>query len=113
MAVPPRPVAGATLGTDWGQAVHDTIVSYDLQAGLVNMSIGAAFSQVAVVFPRQFAAPPIVVVALASAPGSTNKLVARSTSQSPTGVTVMIYTADGSTLSASVLVHWMAYGPRV
>jgi hypothetical protein len=110
--VPARPVSGGTVGTDWGQAVHDTIVTQDLQSGLVNVAINGATASAVVSFPRPFAGAPIVVVALASAPGGSAKLVPRTTSQGPTGCTVYVYTADGAAANVTVLVHWIAVGPR-
>ena len=110
--VPARPVSGGTVGTDWGQAVHDTIVQNDMQAGIVNVAINGANASAAVSFPRPFAGAPYVVVALASAPGGSNKLVPRTTSQGPAGCTVYVYTADGTAANATVAVHWIAVGPR-
>jgi hypothetical protein len=110
--VPARPVSGGTVGTDWGQTVHDTIVSWDLQAGRVNVTIAGANASAAVTFARPFSGAPFVVAAISSAPGGSNRLIARTTSQGPTGCTVLIYTADGAAANVTVSVDWIAYGPR-
>jgi hypothetical protein len=113
MTVPARPIAGATIGTDWGQTVHDTIVAVDLQSGLVNVTLSnAANASVPVAFPHAFAGAPIVVCSLGSAPGGSNKLIPRSTSQGPSGCTIFVYTGDGTPATATVAVHWVAVGAR-
>jgi hypothetical protein len=112
MTVPARPLSGATIGTDWGQTVHDTIVSQDMQSGRTTLSIAGATASVAVNFARPFAGAPNVVVSLASAPGGSNKLIPRTTSQGPTGFTLLLYSADGSAVTATVDVSWIAVGAR-
>lgn len=112
MTVPARPLSGATIGTDWGQTVHDVIVAQDMQSGRVTLAISGPTASVAVAFPHPFAGAPNVVVSLASAPGGSAKLVPRTTSQGPSGFTLYLYTADGTSASATVDVSWVAVGAR-
>ena len=111
MAVPNRPTSGAPIETAWGDVAHDTIVAQDLQAGTaVTPATGSGVdnSSIAVVFPRPFAAPPIVV-----ATSQSNGFVVGASAITTTGFTLnnANKSAGGGSLGARTN-SWMAYGPR-
>lgn len=74
-----------------------------------NMIYGAK----AISFPAgRFRVPPIVTIALSSAPGGSNSLVPRTINNSPNGVSIYLYTADekpaSTTANVTVEVQWTA-----
>lgn len=111
MAVPARPTSGAPVGTDWGQVAHDTAVAQDIQAGQTTTthSGNATSNAVTVVFPRPFASPPRVTF------GCSNFNYAAAANGSPptaSQVVVQTYRISGVAATGSVVVDWVAVGPR-
>jgi hypothetical protein len=111
MAVPTRPVAGAPIESAWGDVAHDTAVAQDLQVGSVVMAFAASSLSgvVAVVFPRPFSSPPIVVVTGAGGPHYTACITGAITT---TGFSIQGRRGDGTNQTLNVTVEWLAYGPR-
>jgi hypothetical protein len=110
MAVPNRPNAGGVVESGWGQVVHDEVVAQDIQAGSVTVAAASTpTGAAAVVFPRPFAAPPIVVVTQA---GGASGWYSYASGVTATGFNALIAIRTGAAGSTSVPVHWIAYGPR-
>jgi hypothetical protein len=113
LAVPARPAPGVPIASDWGAVVHDSIVAQDVQAGTVSVVVTAsATGNLPVTFPRPFASAPTVVVGIANAPGGSFRLIARANAVTASGFTAYLYTGDNTTASVTLLVSWIAYGPR-
>ena len=113
MAVPARPVSGASTATDWGQVAHDTAVAQDIQTGVVGLPFSAANTSaiVNVTFPRPFAAPPVVTCnALNDNNGPNVSLGTRTVTATVAGFQARSTT--GGNLSVTVNVGWIAIGPR-
>ena len=111
MAVPARPVSGQPIETTWGDIAHDTAVAIDYQTGTATLpAAGAATSQVAVVFPRAFAAPPVVFLTGrdANACAQPESVVAVSATQF---TAQQRHRSDSNVLAAGF--SWVAIGPRV
>jgi hypothetical protein len=110
MAVPAKPAAGAAIESAWGDIVHDEVVAQDIQAGVVTVAAASTpTGSAAVVFPRPFAAAPVVVVTQA---GGASGWYSYSTGVTATGFTAVIAIRTGAAGTTSVPVHWIAYGPR-
>jgi hypothetical protein len=110
MAVPARPVSGNVVDSAWGQVAHDTAVAQDVQAGTLSAVFSAASSViVALVFPRPFASPPVVVAA-----GAANNatIIATVGGVTATGCNVIASNRDAASTTGTFAVAWMAYGPR-
>ena len=111
MAVPARPISGNPIDSAWGQVAHDMAVAQDVQSGSFTLTHTAAnlSNQLAVVFPRPFAAPPMVVMAsvnfnyIATEAGN---------AATATGFTAQSKRVDGSAPTGTVVVQWIAIGPR-
>lgn len=101
-----RPSSGQPIATAWGDEVHDALEG--IQAGsavLTNANANAA--SLAIVFPRPYATPPIVVASVAA---NTTFNYALAHTATTTGVTLMTVRRDGVATSASITVHWIAIG---
>jgi hypothetical protein len=116
MAVPTPPTAGEPIAEAWGDVVHDAVVAMDIQAGKQQITIpSGAEVGVAVVFPRPFAAPPVVVIGTESAGGVNGRIViARKSAITATGFTCWLQSSSGAAVAGSVTqtTDWIAYGPR-
>lgn len=113
MAVPTRPVGGASIESAWGGVVHDAAVAQDIQTGVATVpTTVAARNELVVVFPRPFAAPPAVFVTAlgfqTTVAGLTN---AAATTATQTTLAVFP-NAGGSNAVGSIQVNWLAIGPR-
>jgi hypothetical protein len=110
MAVPARPVSGNVVDSVWGQVAHDAVVAQDVQAGTVNVSGTTQNGTAAVVFPRPFASPPIVV-GIQAAGAITHFAVVGAITVS--GFNAILQHRDGTASTFGPFpFHWIAYGPR-
>ena len=77
-------------------------------SGAVTVGVsGAAGGTVAVTFPPgRFTAADVLNVQLTKANGGLAKCIPYASRISATGMTVGIYSGDGSTATASVVIHW-------
>jgi prepilin-type N-terminal cleavage/methylation domain-containing protein len=85
-------------------------VGYAMSAGQSTVSLtNDASASASVVFPNgRFSVAPIVTATIISTPSSHQKLVVRVTNISATNATIRVYTDDGSNVTASVTVNWIA-----
>jgi hypothetical protein len=110
MAVPARPVGGASIESAWGTVVHDAAVAMDMQAGGATVTVASGSGSTTVVFPRPFASAPIVV---ASVNQGATYYVANVGGISATSCQVVLRDIrDAQSSSGPNLVTWIAYGPR-
>lgn len=102
-----RPTSGTPIETAWGDQMHDAVEG--IQSGTVNAVFSANNNvPVAVVFPRAYAAAPVVV-----ATGDTAvsvAIVAKVTGITTTGCTVQCQSTSGGSLTGTVKVGWIAIG---
>lgn len=114
MAVPARPTSGAPIESAWGDIVHDAIVAMDIQSGKAAATLPNAvlITNVAVTFPRPFAAPPIVVASVADAGTSSVNFNAGVTGITATGCTLGVREVRETVTSQALSIGWIAYGPR-
>lgn len=116
MAVPTRPASGAPIETAWGDIVHDTAVAMDIQCGTTTITMTAAETGKNIVFPRPFAAPPVVVVAIGEIGGTPNRpMVAKVSQANPVTATQFQAVCQSTTATVTSLtlpVWWIAMGPR-
>ena len=77
-------------------------------SGAVTVGVsGAAGGTVAVAFPAgRFTAADVLNVQLTKANGGLAKYTVYATGISATGMTVGVYSGDGTTTTASVVIHW-------
>jgi hypothetical protein len=113
MAVPNRPVGGASIESAWGGVVHDGIVAQDIQAGSVVMTTtasGGVSPVVTVTFPRPFAAPPTVILGGAL---NSSGIVVSNVGRAPTATDfgACVKRTDGGGI-ATFTGYWLAIGPR-
>jgi hypothetical protein len=109
MSVPARPASGAPIDSVWGGVVHDTAVAMDIQSGQVTCvhTSQQASPQVAITFPRPFAAPPMLALGCTNF----NYGAGLAAPASAAGASVATWRYSGAT-SGSIVVQWIAYGPR-
>lgn len=100
-----RPASGAPIATAWGAEVHDQLEG--IQTGKVNVTAGSTPAQVAVVFPRPYAAPPTV---FASPNGTTSVCVASARDVTAIGFNLTMMRADGVATATTQSVAWLAVG---
>lgn len=112
MAVPARPVGGASIESAWGQVVHDTAVAQDIQHGVASIVIAASTQgSLVVTFPRPFAAAPDVTAMIG--PQGAGALLGWTVQLAALSATAMTLRLSGSTSqSATLPVPWIAIGPR-
>lgn len=108
------------LGSDSADTIDDTslalankleaVVPYAMSSGTVNVTLTAATSaSAAITFPTsRFTVAPNVIAAMVSAPGGSQKFVARCINATTTGATVYVYTGDATSATGSVTVAWWA-----
>lgn len=104
-----RPVAGAAIETGWGTEVHDQIEG--IQAGVATVTwASSADATQAVTFPRAYASPPVVLVAIHT--GVTRVIIAKVTAGSvtTTGFTIAGQRTDGTAMSGAIPCSWLAIG---
>jgi hypothetical protein len=110
MAVPNRPSAGAPIESAWGGLAHDTAVAQDIQSGTaVCPATGSGIdnSSIAVVFPRPFAAPPIVVCT-----SQTGNFITAASAVTATGFTLNNANKTTAGSLGARTNFWVAIGPR-
>jgi hypothetical protein len=111
MAVPAAPTAGEPIAEAWGDVVHDAVVAQDIQAGngTVVWAASSISNNLTVIFPRPFAAPPIVVASGGHAHYSVSVVAGSITA---TQCVLQGRRTDGTSQSVSIVCPWVAYGPR-
>ena len=114
MAVPTPPTAGEPIAEAWGDVVHDAVVAMDIQSGVTNVSLAAqSEASVTVVFPRPFAAPPVICMGMPEIGGTTQRPVtAKWNSKTATQFGCLVQTGGGAITAGPFPVNWIAYGPR-
>jgi len=102
-----RPVSGSPVEATWGTNIHDGLEG--LQSGQVTVQITAADNgQLAVVFPRAYAAPPFVIVTINS---STALYFATANGITATGFNARACNRDsGASRTDTMVIGWWAIG---
>ena len=101
-----RPVSGQPVASAWGGEVHDQLEG--IQAGIGTIAISAAaFGSIAVVFPRAYAVPPIVVATLVVGSTAYYAVVGAIT---PTGFTLYAVQRDNTSSTTTQTASWIAIG---
>jgi hypothetical protein len=105
-----RPADAAPVATDWGQAIHDMLEG--MQVGSVTVTVAAASNATnTITFPRTYATPPRVFLAIQSAGSNTQTHTWIATAGiTTTGATVAAGRDDATTFSGSIVVAWLAIG---
>jgi hypothetical protein len=106
----PRPSSGQPIATAWGDEVHDQLEG--IQVGTVNIPATSGTSATAVVvFPRPYAAPPKVFLALQSvATNSTAHAWISSAGITATQCTIATGRDDAVAFAGANVVAWLAIG---
>jgi TRAP-type uncharacterized transport system substrate-binding protein len=87
----------------------------DIQSGSVVQTLASGQAEIgqAVVFPRPFAAPPVVVLGTQSAGGTAGRIVfGRQSAITATGFTIWLQATGGAAANVTQTTTWLAYGPR-
>ena len=103
---------GATNGSYTGNLSHHSGMTVPRTwAGRVTVTVSSNFTaSTLVTFPAgRFTQPPIVSATMTTAPGGSGRFVPRIINVTTGGATVYVYTGDGSTTSASVVVDIVAF----
>ena len=101
-----RPVSGQPVASAWGDEVHDQLEGIQTgKAGLAGVT-SSVFPTAAIVFPRAYAVPPVVLLTTQYAAVSVGFSVLPTTA----GFTLVGARNDGNASALSVEVHWVAIG---
>ena len=106
-----RPVSGEAIATAWGDEVHDAIEG--VQAGNATVvPVSSTAASVAIVFPRPYATPPIVVASM-SGPAAllSDRYYALVANVTALGCTLYAKHADNTSAAIGALpISWVAIG---
>jgi hypothetical protein len=114
MAVPTKPVGGASIESAWGAVVHDTVVEQDIQFGVATApatASGVDNSGVTVTFPRSFRVGSIPVVVAMSNSSAPFVIHAYNVTASGCSMVSTNRTAGTGSLGARPMM-WVAIGLR-
>lgn len=105
-----RPVSGTPIETGWGDQVHDAIEGIQSGKGTSVFSNAADGSVVAVVFPRAYTAPPVVLVAPETSLSRAVVAKVVLNSITTTGFSFQGQDTGGGLRTGNLPCHWIAIG---